>query len=406
VTSPDVAIVSPFPTIDEQDRPTPARLSGVAAYVHRLAGALDCQGLCVEVLAPEEVDQPARSRSGRVTVRRCYRRGPNALLAAGQAARASRARVVHVQHEAFLYGGLTSVAALAPALAALRHSDQGPVVTMHQVVDPRLVDSEFTRLHRVRLPHPVARAGLSYVQRCIRRFAAATVVHERAFGSHVPGATVVPLGVDDMPRYPANAAKAELGLSPSRLTALCFGYLAPSKGLETALEAARLAGPEVELVVAGGDHPRLAGRDPYGIDLRRRFGDLARFPGYVAEAEVARWFAAADVVLLPYPRPFASSGPYALALGSGTPPLCSPALARTLDVPAELVAPADPAGLAERLGQLARDPVRLERAAMLTEALAVGRSWEDVARTHVSLYEEVIHADRTSRGRLWAGQLG
>jgi glycosyltransferase involved in cell wall biosynthesis len=172
------------------------------------------------------------------------------------------------------------------------------------------------------------------------------------------------------------------------------------------LEAAAIAGDAVDLVVAGGSHPRLAGRDPYADDLRRRYQDTARFVGYVPEADVATWFGAADVLLLPYPRPFASSGPFAQALGFGTPVLCSPALARCVDVPEALVAPNDPAGLARRLIELASDRRQLDALGALTRELAAGRTWADVARRHVALYEEVIDARRTVGRSFWPRQSG
>src|SRR5207244_3721368 len=86
------------------------------------------------------------------------------------------------------------------------------------------------------------------------------------------------------------------------------------------------------LVVAGGPHPRLAAAgDPYAASLQQRWGATADFTGYVPGTAVADWFAAADVALIPYPRPFATSGPLALALGAGTPALLSVPLAAFVD---------------------------------------------------------------------------
>jgi glycosyltransferase involved in cell wall biosynthesis len=396
----DVAMVAPYPSV----RKTEALPSGVAAYTERLSGALADQGMSVRVLAPELDGEPRRATVGGVTVERSYRRGAGALPAAAAVARRTAAPIVHLQFETFLYGGPASVPGVAPALARLRQGGRGPVVTMHQVVDPADVDREFTRIHRVRVPHPVARAGLSAVQRTVRALSAATVVHERSFERVVPDARVVPLGLDIVDLPPAQRAKETSGLHRDRLTALCFGFLSPYKGLEVALEAAAIAGEAVDLIVAGGSHPRLAGRDPYADDLRRRFGDTARFVGYVPETEVARWFGAADVLLLPYPRPFASSGPYAQALGFGTPVLCSPAFARCVEVPEAFVAPDDPAGLATRLVELASDPDQLDGLRSAARALASGRTWTDVARRHVALYEEVIDARRTVGRGLWPRQ--
>ena len=324
MSSVDVALVSPYPSVT-----TPAPMpSGVAGYTKRLAAALCDEGMRVHVLAPTAEGEPALASLGGVTVQRCYRRGATALPMAALAARRSGAPVVHVQFETFLYGGPTSIPGVAPALAGLRRRRSRPVVTLHQVVDPATVDHAFTAMHRVNVPPAVARMGLAAVQHSVPALASATVVHEQPFARVVPGAVVVPHGIDFVGTPSSERtrqAKEELGLRADRLSVLCFGFLAPYKGLETALQAAALA-PEVELIVAGGSHPRLAQPDGYAEDLRRRYGAVARFTGYVPDAEVHALFEAADLLLLPYPSPFATSGPLALALGFGTPVLCSEAL--------------------------------------------------------------------------------
>lgn len=395
-------MVSPYPADGEG-----ARLpSGVAAYTARLAAALADAGAEVHVVAPRHDGEPAHRRDGAVTVTRAFRPGPAALPVALRAARRTGAPVVHLQHELFLYGGPSSVPGLVPALAGLRLADVRPVVTMHQVVDPAEIDAEFTRLHRVRVPAPLARLGLAATQRSVSGLSATTVVHEHAFTPLVSSARMVPHGIDRLAPQDRRQARARLGLSQDRLVVLCFGFLSPYKGLEAALEAAGLAGPAVELVLAGDEHPRLAGRDPYAADLQRRYGHVARFTGYVPDDQVASWFSAADVVLLPYPRPFASSGPLALALGFGRPVLCSPAFARCIGAGEELATPIDPAALAARLLELHAEPILLRRLAAASERMAEARTWDRVARAHLELYEEVTDAERAVGGRLRAGQPG
>lgn len=382
MSRPDVTLITPYPRPGE---PHGGR-SGVAAYGAALARALGERGADVAVLAPAEPGAPAADRDGRVRVRRPYRRGVGALLAAVRAARELGSPVVHLQHELFLYGGPASVPALAPALRALRR----PIVTMHHVVDPATVDRDFVRLHRVRAPRALARGGVAAVQRTIRRRARAVIVHEPAFARIVPEAAVVPHGIAP-PAVSADreAARAALGLD-GRFTVLCFGFLAPYKGLELALEAAALAGPAVALVVAGGEHPRLAeAGDPYARELWARHGAHATFMGPVPEDEVPLWFAAADLALFPYPRPFATSGPLALALAHGTPVLLSAPLAACMAAPSALVAPASAAGLAERLTALACDPGGLAPLRDGAAELARGRAWPEVADRHLALYEEV-----------------
>ncbi|HYU56704.1 MAG TPA: glycosyltransferase, partial [Actinomycetota bacterium] len=252
-------------------------------------------------------------------------------------------------------------------------------------------------LHRVRAPARLARLGLAGVQRAVRRFSDAVIVHEPAFARHVRGARVVPHGVETPPLPDREAARISLGLD-HRLTVLCFGFLAPYKGLETSLEAAGLAGPAVQLVIAGGEHPRLAGRDPYASELQAKGEGLARFTGLVPDDDVPTWFAAADLALFLYPRPFSSSGALALALAYRTPVLMSRELGDCTGSPAAVRVESDPRRVAERLRALASDPAELERLRGAVGRLREERSWPRVAHRHLDVYEEVRRA-RCPAGR-------
>ncbi|MGH9083935.1 MAG: glycosyltransferase [Acidimicrobiales bacterium] len=386
--APDVALVTPYPTAGQRH----AGPSGVASYGANLAHALAAEGVDVEVLAPHEPDAPSEpvdAYDGPVRVRRVFDRGPRGLTRAAGAAFASRAPVVHLQHELFLYGGPAAVPSAIPALVRLRRR-HAAVVTMHQVVDPGTVDRGFTELHRVRVPSRVARHALDGVQRSLAAVASACIVHEAPFADTVPGSVVIPHGVEERATPTRDEARALLDLD-DRLVVLCFGFLAPYKGLESVLEAgARVGSSETVVVVAGGPHPRLAAAgDPYAADLERRWdGSGTRFTGWVPEAHVAPWFAAADVAVFAYPAPFSSSGALALAFAHGTPVLLSPPMARCVGAPEALVAPVDPAGLAERLRSLRRPEVRAGLAAA-TAPLAASRRWDAVAAAHLDLYEQL-----------------
>jgi glycosyltransferase involved in cell wall biosynthesis len=394
--APDVALISPYPPAGQRH----GGWTGVASYTANLAHALAAESGSVTVVAPREPGEPAVADLGRVRVERSFERGAGAVPAAMRAARRTGADVVHLQHEAFLYGGPASVPGLVSGLASLRRSRVGAVVTMHHVVDSRTVDRSFTRMHRVAAPPAVARAGLTAVGGAIGRLADRVIVHEPAFAWSVRNATVVPHGVESSPTPPREQARTRLGLD--RFTVLCFGFVAPYKGLEPALDAARIAGPEVELVVAGGEHPRLRESDDrYGEDLRAT-NPHARFPGFVPEESVADWFAGTDLALFLYPQPVSTSGGIALALAHGTPFLLSPEMAATTGAPDALVASRNPSKLASALRLLASDPAALERVRRAASALGGDRSWRAVARRHLEIYEEVSRADRNPRGRLRA----
>jgi glycosyltransferase involved in cell wall biosynthesis len=403
VPRPDVALISPYPPAGSRH----AGRSGVASYAGNLAHALGERGLRVTVVAPTEPDLPAaRERDGPVTVERRFSRGPRAVPTAARLALATGAPVVHVQHELFLYGGVGAMPGLLPGLGMLRAAGVGPVVTMHHAIDPAGIDAEFARMHQVRAPRHAVRAGLASVQATIGRLARRVIVHEPAFAPLVRDATVVPHGVEGVAPAagaggtasptgaPATSAAAADGEAESeddlRLTLLCFGFLAPYKGLELALEAASLAREDVRLLVVGGEHPRFAeAGEPFGAALRERWPDVAEFAGYVPDTELPRWFARADLALFLYRRPFATSGALALAVAHGLPALLSPTLAELIGGAPELVAPTDAPTLAERLRALAGDRAALEPLRRRSADLVADRSWESVAGRHAEIYGEV-----------------
>ena len=216
----------------------------------------------------------------------------------------------------------------------------------------------------------------------------------------MPGATVVPHGIETTPTPDRAAARDRLELD--RFTVLCFGFVAPYKGLEPALEAAGIAGSSVELVVAGGEHPRLReSGDAYLAELAAAHPH-ARFTGHVPDAAVADWFAAADLALFLYPQPVSASGALALALAHGTPFLMSPQMAATTGAPPRVVAPTAADELGATLRGLAADPDGVAALRTVSADMRSDRLWPTVARRHLDIYEEVGDADRASGGRLRA----
>jgi glycosyltransferase involved in cell wall biosynthesis len=381
----DVALVAPYPPRGVRH----GGHSGVASYTANLAHGLAEHGVRVTVIAPELAGDPEHYSDGAVDVRRAFPLGRAAMPKALAAARAVDARLVHLQWELFLYGR-AGLVGLLPALARSRLRSAPVVTTLHQVVDPATVDRSYARLHRLAVPSPVAQVGIATLQRAITRTATATIVHEEPFRRVVPRSCVIPHGIEKVATVDRLAGRARFGLDDTRLVVVCFGFVAPYKGIELVLEAARWTSPDVQVVVAGGEHPRMGGGRGFAAELEARYGDVARFTGWVAEEEVSSWFGAADLALFPYPKPFSSSGALALALAHGTPVMLSPALARCAGAPSVLAAPMEASALARRLDELAADDAALDELRQWTALLAAGRQWPAVAERHVRLYEELL----------------
>src|SRR5690348_3896841 len=116
MSRPDVTLIAPYPPLGQRH----AGHSGVTSYSGNLAHALAAEGANVTVVAPDEPGEPAVASDGPVRVERRFRRGASALPVAARAARETKAPVVHLQHELFLYGGPSSIPGLMAALAAPR----------------------------------------------------------------------------------------------------------------------------------------------------------------------------------------------------------------------------------------------------------------------------------------------
>jgi glycosyltransferase involved in cell wall biosynthesis len=135
-------------------------------------------------------------------------------------------------------------------------------------------------------------------------------------------------------------------------------------------------------------------------------GERVRFTGHVPEDDVQLWFSAADVALLPYPRPFSSSGALALALAYRTPSVLSRELAECIGAPAAMSVDREPQALADRLQLLATRSDALDDLAAATASVARDRSWPLVAARHLDVYEEVIRGHGAPRRRVRTAQPG
>jgi glycosyltransferase involved in cell wall biosynthesis len=397
VTAPTVVHLTPFPHAGDT-RPAP----GVPAFISRLLPAYAAAGVPLQRVVADRGSgrRPPREYPSRgIEVVRAYRPGVRFGACVLALARA-HGDVVHAQHEVFLYGG-PPAAAQFPAVLRAGARGRPSVVSIHGVVDLTSVDRGFVAANGSGAPPALVRRMLRALVGASARAADHVIVHEDALGERlsdqygVPAerVSVIPLPVPDSVAITREDARRARGFT--RPTALFFGFVTGYKGLPLLLDAwarYRADGGDGELVVAGGRHPRLAGRPAYEREyaaLQQRAAGIGgvRWDGYAAEEDVPAYLAGADALVLPYRDGLAASGPMSLALAYGTPILASDVLAAS--------AP-DLAGVAPReVGPWAE----LLHAALHTdlgEGLAAAarragreRSLEAVAQRTVTLYREL-----------------
>jgi glycosyltransferase involved in cell wall biosynthesis len=211
------------------------------------------------------------------------------------------------------------------------------------------------------------------------RYQLATPVRVIAHGSYV-GAYG--------PRRTKNSSRAALGLPADDFIAVNLGTVRPYKGLELLLEAWDSAAGS--LVIAGGAKDlacaaqlRAQASVLSGVDLRLDF---------VPDADLPTWFAAADVVVLPY-RKLLTSGMLLAALSYGV-PVVAPDVAPVRELVGEgeqgfLFRPNDQAALRAALARAASHP-NLAGLGERAYQAALPFDWPSIAARTAALYREII----------------
>lgn len=235
--------------------------------------------------------------------------------------------------------------------------------------------------------------------RLFHALAETTIVHTEADRSRLSGAVaVIPHGhyaqvAEVTDQVAPEVARASLKLPAEALVVLLFGVLRPDKGLDDVLEAVA-AQPDWYLLVAGEEHGALRAA---AAKLRSEelAGRVTVVEGFAEQDRVATFFAAADLVALPYKRA-SQSGVLHLAYGFGRMAVVYPVgglvEAVVPGTSAFVCTSASPHALAEAL----RDASAVGRAELHSRG-AVARdwarqrfAWDTIAEATESVYLDAI----------------
>jgi glycosyltransferase involved in cell wall biosynthesis len=240
------------------------------------------------------------------------------------------------------------------------------------------------------LPREPRPGQLTAQQRLYERFDAVVVHSEHGRRRLTRELGIDPARVHTIP-HGAFAHLAEAPPAPpphdtDKPVVLCFGLLRPYKGLDVLVEAWQGI-EQAELWIAGMprmDISALRAAAPANVRFDARF---------IGDDELPAYFQRADLVVLPY-REIDQSGVLFTALAFGKPLLLSdvggfPEVAAT--GAARTVPAGDPGALHHALVELLADPAELAEMARSARAAAAGRySWEQIARAHLRLYEQLL----------------
>lgn len=313
----------------------------------------------------------------------------SAYLDAARAIEASGAQVLWVQHEYGIYGG--------PAgdfLLALLDRISIPVIaTLHTVLEKpspdeyRVMDALLHRASKVIVMAERGRELLKQVH----------AIDDNA-------AIMIPHGVPDRPFVDPDTMKERFGWQ-GRDVILTFGLLAPSKGIETMIEAMPpivAEHPDALYVVLGQTHPNLvmhegeAYRDRLkALAEQRGVADHVQFiDGFCEQDQLLDYLQAADVYATPYPNPAqVTSGTLSYAVSVGKPVVSTPYVHASeilADDHGVIVDFGDSAGFARAINALLTDEAA--RLRLSQRAYARGRTmlWPRLAETAVGEIEHIL----------------
>lgn len=208
----------------------------------------------------------------------------------------------------------------------------------------------------------------------------------------------VPMGIDApaATTLDKESARAQLGIPTVRPTLLFFGTIRPYKGLDVLLRAiaeVRKHHPGVLLVIAGKPWERWA-RYQAIIDAEGLAEHVIMRLDYIPETDVQLYYAATDLVVLPYTHFDAQSAVGAQVLGQGRPMIVTDrgGLPALVSHDARWIAPPDdPEVLAEKIDDFLAEPTSAT-AAFTEIARQAGErmSWKASAEAHWAIYRRLV----------------
>lgn len=212
----------------------------------------------------------------------------------------------------------------------------------------------------------------------------------------VPRERITVLPIADLTSFVREHITAEPpAIPPGKKVVLCFGLIEPRKGIHTLLAAAPelfRQVPDALLLIVGKPLMDIAPleRQLTQLGLQER---VRLVPQYVSFAQMAGYFTAARLLVLPYENGW-NSGVLASAFGFGKPVIAT-RVGGFEEVVADestglLVPSRDPAALAHALVRLLQDDVLYASMVKNVQQAAKDISWDSIAQVTEARYADVL----------------
>lgn len=326
----------------------------------------------------------------------------------------SSVRSVMVHSEFGVNAGLTHYLLLIPFLTLIRLAGRHVTYFAHNVV----TDVSFLRDHlnvgdspyAVDLLNVAIHAHTKILAWLAHRVVVLDDVLEKRLRRIIPNREVVSLVIPvEKKRRPSKyQARKRLGLPATKPVILAFGFLSPYKGTDILVSAfnawtSRQKGKApMTLVLAGGPAHSLTDRPYYKKWYEQllkliHHNPAIRLTGFVSEKDISMYFAAADMVVLPYRGIMGASGVLTHVLSYGKPFMVSTAMKEIAQSLGDnrILFDVDQAGIT-KLFRIVQSTRKLQNLATVSRTIACARNIEGESdREYTLLYSTTHESIRT-----------
>ena len=228
-----------------------------------------------------------------------------------------------VAFEAYMFGGLFYTGIFLLELMILRALGKKIYLILHQVVD------DFSPLEKNPIKRLLLNVLSSMFYRALLLSSFKTIVFEERLKTSLKNnkkIVVIPHAVEAWQEIDQATARKKLGLVPDTFYVLYFGFLSPYKGVEELIEIWDIQQSN-QLIIAGGGNPQHMNEPLYrnsveGLEKKAAAKGI-EVTGFVPEVKITLYYAASDLVILPYKLFMSSSGPLSFAFWFEKPVLLS-----------------------------------------------------------------------------------
>jgi glycosyltransferase involved in cell wall biosynthesis len=254
-----------------------------------------------------------------------------------QALKYSRIRNVLFQFEFNIFGGTTPLLALIILLPILKLLGKNIYFELHQVVLDIKSLEKHVNIKNI-FVQKIFNLALKLFYIIIGKFSVNIIVFEQDLKDRLAKyikpekITILPLSVDTIQLPDRITSRKKLELSDTDFTVVVFGFINWYKGSDWIAKLfAQYPDKNINLILAGGENPTLKSKSYYQkfyteIQNIAATAKNVKITGFISDINVQIYFAAADIIVLPYRVFMSASGPFSFALTYKKPVLLSDAL--------------------------------------------------------------------------------